>query len=335
MLEVVKMLEDLTTTNITTKAVSHGERNKLVFFEDANPTFDLEDLLRGSAKVLGMGTYGGCYFASLENGNRVVVKRLKDVALKEFQQHIEVLGRMGHENVAKLRAYYFNFSIDEMLLVYDHYDQGSVSSMLHGELGTHLEWGDRLEIAVGAARGIAHIHSHLIVHGNVKSSNIFVNGQTYGIISEAGLIKLMGPNKARELSRGYRAPGIKDTGNVYQASDVYSFGVVLLELLCGRPSPTTAYGVEMKLVKWVKLQARAADKLGIFDVRCVRNETEEAMKRMFEIAMDCVSQVKHRPTISRVVQVLEEIRGIKSERLSFDTKLGNVLEDLLPMLTIN
>jgi hypothetical protein len=37
-----------------------AERNKLVFFEGAVYTFDLEDLLRASAEVLGKGSVGHC-----------------------------------------------------------------------------------------------------------------------------------------------------------------------------------------------------------------------------------------------------------------------------------
>lgn len=127
MFEVVKMLDDIITSNPISE-----ERNKLVFVEDANPTFDLEDLLTASAEVLGRGTFGTSYLARLETGNTVVVKRLKDVIITrmEFQQQMEVLGRMRHANVVKLRAYYF--SSDEKLLVYDYCGHGSVYAMLHG-----------------------------------------------------------------------------------------------------------------------------------------------------------------------------------------------------------
>lgn len=179
-----------------------------------------------------------------------------------------------------------------------------------------LEWGARLEIAVGAARGIAHIHGkdgRKIVHGNVKSSNFFISERTYGIVSDAGLAKLMDPvSLARMLSQGYRAPEIEATRKVTQDSDVYSFGVVLLELVCRRPSHRTA---GTTLVKWV--QTAVAHNVGIrriFDEDCLRYETEEEMKHVFQIAMDCVSTApRHRPTMAQLVRLLEEISGTKSE----------------------
>lgn len=109
-----------------------GERNKLVFFDGGGYSFDLEDLLRASAEVLGKGSVGTSYKAVLEEGTTVVVKRLKDVVVprKEFEQQLELLGKMKHENVLPLRAFYY--SKDEKLLVSDYMPAGSLSALLHG-----------------------------------------------------------------------------------------------------------------------------------------------------------------------------------------------------------
>ena len=111
-----------------------SERNKLVFFEGGIYSFDLEDLLRASAEVLGKGSAGTSYKAVLEEGTTVVVKRLKDVAVskREFEAQMEVLGKVKHDNVVPLRAFYY--SKDEKLLVYDYMAAGSLSAVLHGKI---------------------------------------------------------------------------------------------------------------------------------------------------------------------------------------------------------
>lgn len=111
------------------------ERNRLVFFEGGIYSFDLEDLLRASAEVLGKGSVGTSYKAVLEQGITVVVKRLKDVVVhkKEFDSQMEGLGNVKHENVVPLRAFYY--SKDEKLLVYDFMAAGSLSALLHGTYG--------------------------------------------------------------------------------------------------------------------------------------------------------------------------------------------------------
>ena len=106
---------------------------KLVFFGNASRVFDLEDLLRASAEVLGKGTFGTAHKAILEMGTMVAVKRLKDVTITEteFRENIERVGAMDHEHLVPLRAYYY--SRYEKLLVYDYMPMGSLSALLHGE----------------------------------------------------------------------------------------------------------------------------------------------------------------------------------------------------------
>lgn len=112
---------------------SGGGSKKLVFFKSGRSSvFDLEDLLKASAEVLGKGTFGTAYKAVLEMGTVAAVKRLKDVDLpeNEFKAKIEPVGAMDHENLVPLRAYYY--SRDEKLLVYDYMNMGSLSALLHG-----------------------------------------------------------------------------------------------------------------------------------------------------------------------------------------------------------
>ncbi|KAJ6294950.1 hypothetical protein OIU76_022938 [Salix suchowensis] len=173
-----------------------------------------------------------------------------------------VAGNIRHANVCPLRAYYY--SKDERLMVYDFYEEGSVSSILHGKRGevqTPIDWETRLKIAIGAARGIAHIHTQnggKLVHGNIKSSNIFLNSQGYGCVSDIGLASLMSPMPPPIMrAAGYRAPEVTDSRKAAHASDVYSYGVLLLELLTGK-SPMHATGGDevVHLVRWVNSVSR-------------------------------------------------------------------------------
>ncbi|RWV95540.1 hypothetical protein GW17_00041829 [Ensete ventricosum] len=112
---------------------AEAERNRLVFVGiSTGYSFDLEDLLRASAEVLGKGSTGTSYKAVLEEGTTVVVKRLKDVAAAkpEFESHMQTLGKVEHANLLTPRAYYY--SKDEKLLVLDYLPSGSLSSLLHG-----------------------------------------------------------------------------------------------------------------------------------------------------------------------------------------------------------
>ncbi|PIN10625.1 Serine/threonine protein kinase [Handroanthus impetiginosus] len=351
--EVVNMLEDI----IRMSPGNHGpSRKELVFANNAKPTFDLGDMSRATLDVIGKGTFGYCYKAILFNEKAIVVKRLRNVivAYKEFQQHVEVIGRMRHENVYELRAYHF--SIDDKLMVYDYHNQESVSTLLHGKKGTYspLDWETRLKIAVGAAKGIAYIHRQdggQFVHGNIKSSNIFVNEKKYGVVSDVGLAKLIRPIRPSAMpTRGYCAPEVTDTRKVSQASDVYSFGVVLLELVCRKYflyNMSSASVISLvKRIKSLPLNEWTAKVLG----RGLRKYQigEEAMVQLLQLAIDCVAIVpEHRLTMPEVVKMLEKISatglsnvsGLEDQsddtwrQPSLESRLENLLDYLLPKLT--
>ncbi|KAL1531966.1 putative inactive receptor kinase [Salvia divinorum] len=291
----------------------------MIFFEGCNLAFDLEDLLRASAEVLGKGTFGATYKAALEDATTVAVKRLKEVIVgrKDFEQQMEVVGNIRHANVAPLRAYYY--SKDEKLMVYDFYNQGSVSMLLHARKGENLwslDWETRLKIAIGAARGVAHIHTQCggkLVHGNIKSSNIFLNAQQYGCVSDLGLATLMSPASAPVVRSGYRAPEVMDSRKAMQASDVYSYGVFLLELLTGK-SPVHASGGEevIHLVRWVNSVVREEWTGEVFDLELLRYpHVEEEMVSMLQIGLSCVARMpEQRPKMEQVVKMVEEIRVV-------------------------
>ncbi|GMJ06476.1 hypothetical protein like AT4G23740 [Hibiscus trionum] len=311
-------------------ASENHDNNRLVFFEGCNLAFDLEDLLSASAEVLGKGTFGVTYKAALEDSTTVAVKRLKEVvsAKREFEQQMEVIGHIRHENVSALRAYYY--SKDEKLVVHDYYDLGSVSALLHGNRGenrTPLDWETRLKIAIGAARGIAYIHSQnngKLVHGNIKASNIFLNSEQYGCVSDIGLAWLMSSMPPPIMrAAGYRAPEVTDTRKATQASDVYSFGVFLLELLTGR-SPIHATGGEemVHLVRWVHSVVREEWTAEVFDLELLRYPNiEEEMVEMLQIAMSCVARLpEQRPKMADLAKTVEEIRRANNgNHQSFDT----------------
>ncbi|VAI08209.1 probable inactive receptor kinase At1g48480 [Triticum dicoccoides] len=291
---------------------------KLIYFGPmaAAPPFDLEDLLRASAEVLGKGAFGTAYKAVMESGAAVAVKRLKDVDLPEpeFRERIAAIGAVQHELVVPLRAYYF--SKDEKLLVYDYMSMGSLSALLHGNRSsgrTPLDWEARSAIALSTARGVAHIHSTgpTASHGNIKSSNVLLTKSYEARVSDHGLPTLVGPSFSPTRVSGYRAPEVTDIRRVSQKADVYSFGVLLLELLTGK-APTHAVVNEegLDLPRWVQSVVREEWTAEVFDQELLRYQNvEEEMVQLLQLAIDCSAQhPDRRPNMSDAAARIDEIR---------------------------
>lgn len=295
---------------------------RMVFFEGAR-RFELEDLLRASAEMLGKGGFGTAYKAVLDDGGVVAVKRLRDaqvggIGKRDFDQHMEVLGRLRHPNVVSLLAYYF--ATEEKLLVYDFIPNGSLFWLLHGNRGpgrTPLDWTTRLRIAAGAARGVAFIHgafaSFKLTHGNIKSTNVLLDSGGDARLSDTGL-SVFAPSAGRFT--GYLAPE-EATGRKrsHEAADVYAFGVLLLELLTGKcPSVVDGGGAAasgLDLPRWVQSVVREEWTAEVFDLELMRyKDIEEEMVGLLQIAMACTSSAPdQRPKMSHVAKMIEEIRG--------------------------
>ncbi|XP_047333874.1 probable inactive receptor kinase RLK902 [Impatiens glandulifera] len=311
-----KSYSNSTTSEFLNKNASTNKR--LISFGNYDVTFDLEDLLKASAEVLGKGTFGTTYKAVMDSAPAVVVKRLRDVTVPEIvlREKMAAIGAMDHENLVPLRAYYY--SGDEKLLVYDYLPMGSLSALLHGNKGgagrTPLNWETRAIIALGAARGIAYIHSKnsAFTHGNIKSSNILLTQSYEARISDSGLAQLVESTSSPTRVVGYRAPEVTNPQKISQKADVYSFGVLLLELMTGK-SPTHSRDDDdgVDLPRWVQSVVQEEWTSEVFDLELLRyQDVEDEMVRLLQLGVDCVGlNPSNRPSMDEVVCQVADIYG--------------------------
>ncbi|KAJ4817626.1 Serine/threonine-protein kinase [Rhynchospora pubera] len=207
---------------------------------------ELEEITSNFRTKIGSGGFGSVYKGELADRSLVAVKKIEGVGLqgrKEFCTEIAVIGNIHHVNLVRLRGYCAQGS--HRLLVYEYMNRGSLDRSLFRPTGPLLEWSDRMHIAIGAARGLAYLHSGCqpkILHCDVKPENILLDdeGKTTQVkIADFGLAKLLTPEQSGLFTtmrgtRGYLAPEWLTNTPISDRTDVYSFGMVLLELIRGR-----------------------------------------------------------------------------------------------------
>ncbi|CAL2235881.1 unnamed protein product [Prunus armeniaca] len=284
--------------------------------------------------LIGKGGSGNVYRVVLANGKELAVKHIWNTdpsgkkksksttpmlakrggKSKEFDAEVETLSSIRHVNVVKL--YCSITSEDSSLLVYEYMPNGSLWDRLHMCQKMKLDWETRYEIAVGAAKGLEYLHhglERLVMHRDVKSSNILLDEFLKPRIADFGLAKIVQASAGKDSTHvvagthGYIAPEYGYTYKVNEKSDVYSFGVVLMELVTGKRPIEPEFGENKDIVSWVCSMLKSRESiLSMVDSYLPEAYKEEAIK-VLRIAILCTARLPElRPSMRSVVQMLEE-----------------------------
>ncbi|URD99653.1 Leucine rich repeat N-terminal domain [Musa troglodytarum] len=184
-----------------------------------------------------------------------------------------------------------------------------------------LEWTSRLQLALGAAKGLAYLHgisNSKLSHQHLTSSNVLVDGEGNACISDFALLELISPSPP---SSSFSSSSHAAVAETRQRSDVYRFGIILLEILTGRPA--VVHGEE-DLAKWVQTVVREQWTSEVFDIELRGKGAEDEMFALLHVALLCVAQEpKDRPRMAVVYKMIEDIRerGIRRSRGSLSPSL--------------
>jgi len=269
--------------------------------------------------IIGVGGFGSVYKGYIDEITPVAIKRRKpgsQQGLNEFMNEIEMLSQLRHIHLVSLIGYCNEDA--EMILVYDFMQRGTLREHLYGSGNEPLRWNQRLEILLGAARGLHYLHAgakHNIIHRDVKSTNILLDEKWVAKVSDFGLSKV-GPTGISMThvstmvkgSIGYLDPECYLRNRLTLKSDVYSFGVVLLEVLCARPP--LDHSLDKKKVNMVALFKKCYND-GVVVEEMVDpfikdSITSECLKCYCQMVLSCLlGDGNERMSMSDVVGTLE------------------------------
>ncbi|KAI3861845.1 hypothetical protein MKX03_001701 [Papaver bracteatum] len=278
---------------------------------------ELEEATNMFKEQIGDGAFGTVYRGVLPNSEmQVAVKKMSRDAKhgsKQFMAEIESLSKLRHRNLVHLHGYCEHEG--QLLLVYDFMPNGGLDKFLYPKpnpLYCTLSWSQRFQIIKDVANGLYYLHKgweQVVIHRDIKSSNVLLDGQMNARLGDFGLAKLYdhgadsAPTSRVVGTMGYIAPEMH-YGMPSTQTDVYAFGAFLLEVACGR-RPNLVAERGLHLVDWVLSSMKENILLSTVDKKLGGEYAEEEMILVLKLGLLCCRfDPTARPTVQKILQFL-------------------------------
>lgn len=213
----------------------------------------------------------------------------------------------------------------ERLLVIEYMPNGSLYDLLHSEQRTPPGWARRIRLALQTAKAILSLHHHRppVIHRDVKSANVLLDGRCNARLGDFGLAVLCDDDDVSILNvtmspflkstppagtLGYLDPGYVTPENLSSKTDVFSFGILLLEIMSGRKAIDVQYSPP-SIVEWAMPLMKRGKILPLYDPRIPPPRDLVARRQLASLAASCVrSSRDRRPSMDEVVDRLKLLR---------------------------
>ncbi|KAK2656924.1 hypothetical protein Ddye_009976 [Dipteronia dyeriana] len=268
--------------------------------------FQLHELERATKNfsddcLLGSGGFGNVYQGAFDSEGILAIKRAHAASyqsVEEFRNEVRLLSKVKHRNLVGLVGFCEEAGAKgAKALVYEYVPNGSLLDYIMGKGGRSLTWKQRVDIAIGAAKGIAYLHDGVkpsIIHRDIKPSNILLGDGFEAKVSDFGLVK-MGPIG----DQSHVSSQIKGTPGYLDPAYCTSYHLTV---------DTTRSQNNFHIIEWSRRSIESGNIEEILDTNLLTEPCNmEVMLKMGQLGLRCVVKTpKDRPTMTQVWQQLEE-----------------------------
>ncbi|KAJ6420394.1 hypothetical protein OIU84_027856 [Salix udensis] len=245
--------------------------------------------------------------------------QLFPVSVMFINQHI--LGSLRQINLLPLLG--FCIEQNQRFLVYEYMPNGNLYDWLHPKEESQekvMEWGVRVKIAIGLARGLAWIHQNCqtvrVIHLDISSKCILLDRNFQPKLSNFGEAMLMSSTCTSSVNSEmwWEMAFVKE--------DVHGFGVVLLELITRVDPGNMTDSSNTILDEWTDHLLSSSSSYGAIDKSLIGRGFDAEIFQLLKVACRCVDPVPdRRPTM---LQVYEDIKAVR-ERCDLEDDSDNLM----------
>ncbi|KAL8172176.1 hypothetical protein V2J09_023980 [Rumex salicifolius] len=299
-----------------------------IFIDNLRQAIDFNAVVKSTFKdsnKISSGTFSCLYKATMPSGLVLLVRSLKsmDRTIIHHQnrmiRELERLSRISHDHLVKPIGFVIYEEV--ALILHEYMANGNLYQYLHNpsKQSEHeeLDWPRRLSIAIGVAQGLAFLHSVAVIHLDISSGNVLLDGNFKPLVAEIEISKLLDPSRGTASisavagSFGYIPPEYAFTMQVTAPGNVYSYGVILLEILTSRLPVEEEFGEGADLVKWVHgapMRGETPEQILESKLSTKSFAWRKEMLAALKVALLCTdSTPAKRPKMKKVVELLQEI----------------------------
>ncbi|XP_076031900.1 serine/threonine-protein kinase grp-like [Oratosquilla oratoria] len=209
---------------------------------------------------LGEGAYGVVVLLKKATSGDLVVK--KSIEIEDELNHeteVQVQARLQHRNILRVLC---SEKDKTHVHIYLEYASGGDLSRKIGPSGLDKEMS--IFYFKQLVSGVKYMHTHRVVHRDLKLSNLLLDSNDVVKIADFGLSAKL-EDRETYLSkvcgtRGYMAPEVFSARYKGEASDVWSCGVILVKMLSGRAPWKVAKTYDLNYQLWLQKDLKLLDR---------------------------------------------------------------------------